>query len=147
MLKKLRRNKKGFTLAELLIVVAIIGVLVAISIPIFTSQLRKAKVATDLANIRAAKAAAAAEYLTSDETGKISYNYDAAKGVVYLDSDSQHGANTIEPYGKTSDPKPTDGFASEDKDTHVGKIVQITITGDETNNNATTTYSWVAGKN
>ena len=42
------------------------GVLVAISIPIFTSQLRKAKVATDLANIRAAKAAAAAQYLTSD---------------------------------------------------------------------------------
>jgi prepilin-type N-terminal cleavage/methylation domain-containing protein len=29
MLKKLRKNKKGFTLAELLIVVAIIGVLVA----------------------------------------------------------------------------------------------------------------------
>ena len=32
------RLKKGFTLAELLIVVAIIAVLVAIGIPIFTSQ-------------------------------------------------------------------------------------------------------------
>jgi len=50
MFKKL--NKKGFTLAELLIVVAIIGVLVAVSIPIFTSQLHKAQDATDLANIR-----------------------------------------------------------------------------------------------
>lgn len=47
-----KNNKKGFTLAELLIVVAIIGVLVAVSIPIFTSQLHKAKDATDLANIR-----------------------------------------------------------------------------------------------
>ncbi|MGI6057628.1 MAG: type IV pilin protein, partial [Bilifractor sp.] len=37
MFKKLKNSKKGFTLAELLIVVAIIGVLVAISIPIFTS--------------------------------------------------------------------------------------------------------------
>lgn len=36
-MKKIRTNKKGFTLAELLIVVAIIGVLVAISIPIFTA--------------------------------------------------------------------------------------------------------------
>ena len=36
------KNKKGFTLAELLIVVAIIAVLVAVAIPIFTSQLEKA---------------------------------------------------------------------------------------------------------
>ena len=41
------RKKKGFTLAELLIVVAVIRVLVAISVPIFSSQLHKAKVATD----------------------------------------------------------------------------------------------------
>ena len=33
----MNKNKKGFTLAELLLVVAIIGVLVAISIPIFTT--------------------------------------------------------------------------------------------------------------
>ena len=56
MFKKLHKNEKGFTLAELLIVVAIIGVLVAISIPIFTSQLEKAREATDLANIRSAYA-------------------------------------------------------------------------------------------
>ena len=53
LLKKLK-NKKGFTLAELLIVVAIIAVLVAISIPIFTAQLEKAREATDAANLRAA---------------------------------------------------------------------------------------------
>ena len=62
MFKKL--NKKGFTLAELLVVVAIIGVLVAISIPIFTSQLEKAKEATDAANIRAAYAEVSTEALT-----------------------------------------------------------------------------------
>ena len=35
---KTKKNKKGFTLAELLIVVAIIAVLVAIAIPVFTTQ-------------------------------------------------------------------------------------------------------------
>ena len=61
-MKKL--NKKGFTLAELLIVVAIIAVLVAISIPIFNSQLEKAREAVDAANIRAAYAEVAADALT-----------------------------------------------------------------------------------
>lgn len=61
MLKKM--NKKGFTLAELLIVVAIIAVLVAISIPIFSAQLEKAKEATDMANIRSAYAEVIADYL------------------------------------------------------------------------------------
>ena len=63
MFKKAKENKKGFTLAELLIVVAIIAVLVAISIPIFTSQLEKSREATDLANLRAAKAEAVVEIL------------------------------------------------------------------------------------
>ena len=50
------KKKDGFTLAELLVVVAIIGVLVAISIPIFSSQLEKSREATDIANVRSAYA-------------------------------------------------------------------------------------------
>ncbi len=49
----MKKNNKGFTMAELLIVVAIIAVLVAIAIPVFTTQLKKAELATDLANTRA----------------------------------------------------------------------------------------------
>ena len=52
----MKRGKNGFTLAELLIVVAIIAVLVAISIPIFTSQLKKARLAVDHSAIRDAYA-------------------------------------------------------------------------------------------
>ena len=50
------REKKGFTLAELLIVVAIIAVLVAIAIPVFTTQLEKSREGVDLANVRSAYA-------------------------------------------------------------------------------------------
>lgn len=63
---KKKMNKKGFTLAELLIVVAIIAVLVAISIPIFTTQLEKAREATDASNIRAAYAEIMVEILNND---------------------------------------------------------------------------------
>ena len=52
-----RKNAEGgFTLAELLIVVAIIAVLVAIAIPVFADQLEKSREATDAANIRSAYA-------------------------------------------------------------------------------------------
>lgn len=67
MFKKVKENKKGFTLAELLIVVAIIAVLVAISIPIFTAQLEKSREATDMANIRSAYAEVVSDYLTDDQ--------------------------------------------------------------------------------
>ena len=64
-MKKIRENK-GFTLAELLIVVAIIAVLVAIAFPVFTTQLEKSREATDLANLRSAYAEKMTEILTWD---------------------------------------------------------------------------------
>ena len=63
----MKKNNKGFTLAELLIVVAIIAVLVAIAIPIFTSQLEKSRDAVTIANLRSAYAEAAATALTADD--------------------------------------------------------------------------------
>lgn len=80
---KLRKNKKGFTLAELLIVVAIIAILVAISVPIFTAQLQKSRLATNKANARDAKSAAVTQYMADKAdnlTGDITYSYDIKSG-------------------------------------------------------------------
>lgn len=66
----MKKNNKGFTLAELLIVVAIIAVLVAIAIPIFTNQLENSREAVDASNIRAAYAEIAAAALTDPDTAQ-----------------------------------------------------------------------------
>ncbi len=62
------REKEGFTLAELLIVVAIIAVLVAIAIPVFSTQLEKSRDAATVANIRAAYAEATALMLSEPDS-------------------------------------------------------------------------------
>ena len=66
LLKARKSGKKGFTLMEMLIVVAIIAILIAIAIPTFGSALTKAKVAADTANPRAYYAEAMANHLLDD---------------------------------------------------------------------------------
>ncbi len=63
----MKRNQKGFTLMEMLIVVAIIAVLVAIAIPVYTSQMHKVRVAADWANVRAYYAQIQADYMVTGE--------------------------------------------------------------------------------
>ena len=61
------KRQKGFTLVELLIAVVIIGILVSISIPIFTAQMHKAEVAADWANLRAYYAEIQADYMSTQQ--------------------------------------------------------------------------------
>ena len=58
-----KMNQKGFSLAELLIVVAIIAVLVAIAIPTFSDQMERSREAVDISNLRNAYSLAMSKIL------------------------------------------------------------------------------------
>ncbi len=88
-MKKL--NKKGFTLAELLIVIAIIAVLIAIAIPTFAGALENAKRQTDHANMRNAYAMAQVANLNggvflNDAGTKL---YDPSNSKLYFGKDGE----------------------------------------------------------
>lgn len=145
MFKKL--NKKGFTLAELLVVVAIIGVLAAISIPIFTTQLEKAREAVDISNMRAAYAVAQSDVLTEGykdtnkytEAGGTYTGYYNVSGDVQATKPTAYGKSTLDNIQTANDLPDNATFTWDGKET--GKAVKIQI-----NPTATTgkyvTISW-----
>ena len=100
----MKKNNKGFTLAELLIVVAIIAVLVAIAIPIFNKQLEKSRESVDLANLRnayaeAAYAAMTGEFTVTDANGNnpITYYWDGQGYVKNANGSNVTGAFCYDP--------------------------------------------------
>lgn len=81
------KRDRGFTLMEMLIVVAIIAVLAAIAIPVFNGSLHKAKVAADMANVRAYYAELQTQYITTGEYRDIGgdLHENAQRFITFLD--------------------------------------------------------------
>lgn len=112
--KKLKKTG-GFTLIEMLIVVAIIAILVAVSIPMVTGSLDKARQATDEANERAAKGAALSQYMLAGDSTTIGTYFDTTTGsggtsdtlTCYYnaaDGTVQKTTTNIEPYNQADQP-------------------------------------------
>ncbi len=64
------KNKKGFTLIELMIVVAIIGILAAIAIPAYSDYTKKAK-ASEVTNSMGAVMSGLQQYYAEGKTGNL----------------------------------------------------------------------------
>jgi type IV pilus assembly protein PilA len=85
-LRKIRKSKKGFTLIELMIVIAIIGILAAIAIPQFTAYRLRGYNATAKSDLKNAYTASQA-YFTDNPTGTVNlagiqnYGYRQSNGV------------------------------------------------------------------
>lgn len=107
-----RRLARGFTLMEMLIVVAIIAVLVAIAIPTFQGQLKNAKYAADASNLRSYKSQIYADYAmgtyTQDGEKKtwpsIGRFYIATDGTFWSSPETASGAGkTLLKFQETAD--------------------------------------------
>lgn len=61
------KDRKGFTLAELLIVVGMIAMLVSIAVVTYGSALERSRESVDIANVRSAVNEVVAQYVSSGE--------------------------------------------------------------------------------
>ena len=98
-MKRKIKSVKGFTLAELLIVVAIIAALVAIGIPMFTSQLEKSREAVDLSDVRSAYAEVMMAAITGDTVAF--YTKDASQ-MIYKQDENVYSI-TVKPLKQKQD--------------------------------------------
>lgn len=125
-LKNKMKKQGGFTLVEMLIVVAIIAILIAVSIPLVSSSMDKTRHATDAANERAAKAEIMLQFLAGDEAkykgddGTLKTQpFDATKDYYY---DAKEGVLSIQ--------APTTSYGQCEKGKHVGSYLKVKIDSD-----------------
>ena len=143
-----RRNSKGFTLGEVLLVVAIISALTAIGIPSLMKEIDKAKLRVDQAHVQEAVSMATSQYAADHTEGKRWYYYDANRSEIKKDSSEGihgYGKSTKEPYKHNT--HVTDNSASSVPVGADGTRNLVEVTVHVEHGVSTITSSWVQSGN
>lgn len=144
-LKAKLKKQGGFTLIEMLIVVAIIAILIAIAIPMVNKALEKAREATDSANERAALGLAYVDIMADPEHSVLLATTNTTH-VAYYEIDNNRGDLVESKTGLTGYGKGTK--SGDIPDNNVGQILEVTYhPEDDTTGNAykagDVTVKWV----
>lgn len=150
-LKAKLKKQGGFTLIEMLIVVAIIAILIAIAIPMVNKALESSREATDAANERGALGIAMVEVLSEGKLGgKAPDSTNTTIYAEYIIEDNNGYLGT----GSTTDidPGTKPGYGKGTKaagslgvtDSHVGQVIVVVYDSTKADKDAFTT-KWVDG--
>lgn len=142
------RNTKGFTLGEVMLVVAIISALTAIGIPSLMREIDKAKLRVDQAHVQEAVSMATSQYAADHTEGKRWYYYDANRSEIKKDTSEGihgYGKSTKEPYKHNT--HVTDNSASSVPVGADGTRNLVEVTVNVEHGVSTITSSWVQSGN
>lgn len=126
------KKQGGFTMVELLIVVAIIAILVAVSIPMMNNALERSRHAVDQANIRDAVALAATKLLADEvkwgTKTSVTYDYVVKDNIgTLVEGTKDSGTAGVESQCECASSSAGDNATAE-KGVGTGRHLQVTVT-------------------